>query len=76
MLRMLSAALAFLLVIPSGAPAMRYAKATDSSATFDLPRNLQFGVGTFRVWFASANYLIDLHPRTLFVSITVTLCGL
>jgi len=36
--------LAFLLVIPSGALVMRYAKATGSSAAFDLHRHLQFGV--------------------------------
>ena len=41
--------LAFLLVIPFGALVVRYAKATGSSAAFDLHRNLQFGVGMFRV---------------------------
>ena len=39
--------LAFLIVIPSGALVVRYAKATGSSAAFSLHRNLQFGVGTF-----------------------------
>ena len=39
--------LAFLIVIPSGALVVRYAKATDSSAAFSLHRNLQFGVGAF-----------------------------
>jgi hypothetical protein len=37
--------LAFLIVIPSGALVVRYAKATGSSAAFNLHRNLQFGVG-------------------------------
>lgn len=36
--------LAFLIVIPSGALVVRYAKATGSSAAFSLHRNLQFGV--------------------------------
>jgi hypothetical protein len=39
--------LAFLIVIPSGALVVRYAKATGSSAAFGLHRNLQFGVGAF-----------------------------
>ena len=39
--------LAFLIVIPSGALVVRYAKATGSSAAFSLHRNLQFGVGAF-----------------------------
>jgi hypothetical protein len=39
--------LAFLIVIPSGALVVRYAKATNSSAAFSLHRNLQFGVGAF-----------------------------
>ena len=38
---------AFLLVIPSGALVVRYAKLTGSPAAFDLHRNLQFGVGAF-----------------------------
>jgi len=38
---------AFLLVIPSGALVVRYAKVTGSSAAFDLHRKLQFGVGAF-----------------------------
>jgi len=38
---------AFLLVIPSGALVVRYAKLTGSSTAFDLHRNLQFGVGAF-----------------------------
>jgi hypothetical protein len=38
---------AFLVVIPSGALVVRYAKLTGSSAAFDLHRNLQFGVGAF-----------------------------
>jgi hypothetical protein len=41
--------LAFLLVIPFGALVVRYAKATGSSAAFDLHRHLQFGVGECRV---------------------------
>jgi len=39
--------LAFLIVIPSGSLVVRYAKATGSSAAFNLHRNLQFGVGAF-----------------------------
>ena len=39
--------LAFLIVIPSGALVVRYAKATGSSAAFSLHRYLQFGVGAF-----------------------------
>lgn len=39
--------LAFLVVIPSGAIVVRYAKATGSPAAFRLHRNLQFGVGAF-----------------------------
>jgi len=38
---------AFMLVIPSGALVVRYAKLTGSSAAFDLHRNLQLGVGAF-----------------------------
>jgi hypothetical protein len=38
---------AFLVVIPSGALVVRYAKATGSSAAFSLHRYLQFGVGAF-----------------------------
>ena len=38
---------AFLLVIPSGALVVRYAKLTGSSVAFDLHRILQFGVGAF-----------------------------
>jgi len=38
---------AFLLVIPSGALVVRYAKLTGSSTAFDLHRILQFGVGAF-----------------------------
>jgi hypothetical protein len=53
--------LAFLLVIPSGALVVRYAKATGSPAAFNLHRYLQFGVGRFFscFWFASwlLNYL-------------------
>ena len=41
--------LAFLLVIPSGALVVRYAKATGSAAAFDLHRYLQFGVGMCHV---------------------------
>ncbi len=41
--------LAFLIVIPSGALVVRYAKVTGSSTALDLHRNLQFGVGMFRV---------------------------
>lgn len=50
--------LAFLVVIPSGAIVVRYAKATGSSSAFSLHRNLQFGVGAFLcLWFVtSANY--------------------
>jgi hypothetical protein len=36
---------AFLLVIPSGALVVRYAKLAGSEAALDLHRNLQFGVG-------------------------------
>jgi hypothetical protein len=42
--------LAFLIVIPSGALVVRYAKATGSTAAFSLHRNLQFGVGAFCRW--------------------------
>jgi hypothetical protein len=38
---------AFLVVIPSGALVVQYAKLTGNSAAFDLHRNLQFGVGAF-----------------------------
>jgi hypothetical protein len=38
---------AFLVVIPSGALVVRYAKLTGNPAAFDLHRNLQFGVGAF-----------------------------
>lgn len=41
---------AFLLVIPSGALVMRFAKVTGSSAAINLHRNLQFGVGAFCVF--------------------------
>ena len=51
---------AFLLVIPSGALVVRYAKLTGSSAALDLHRNLQFGVGTF----ASGSFGI-VTPRSL-----------
>jgi hypothetical protein len=37
----------FLLVIPTGALVVRYAKLTGSPAAFNLHRNLQFGVGAF-----------------------------
>ena len=50
--------LAFLLVIPSGALVVRYAKATGSTAAFDLHRYLQFGVGMCRV-FGSRRPLIS-----------------
>lgn len=45
--------LAFLIVIPSGALVVRYAKATGSSAAFSLHRNLQFGVGASFVFGSS-----------------------
>ena len=45
--------LAFLIVIPSGALVVRYAKATGSSAAYTLHRNLQFGVGVFFVFGSS-----------------------
>lgn len=38
---------AFLLVIPSGALVVRYARLTGSSAAFTLHRNMQFGIGAF-----------------------------
>jgi hypothetical protein len=47
--------LAFLIVIPSGALVVRYAKATGSSAAFSLHRYLQFGVGAFFIfWFVAS----------------------
>ena len=73
--------LAFLIVIPSGALVVRYAKATGSSAAFSLHRNLQFGVGAcvFCLWFvAPTDYLpysrlccpfsSSSHPDFLFYS--------
>jgi hypothetical protein len=42
--------LAFFVVIPSGALVVRYAKATGSSAAFNLHRYLQIGVGECRVF--------------------------
>jgi hypothetical protein len=39
--------LAFLIVIPSGALVVRYAKATGSATAFSLHQYLQFGVGAF-----------------------------
>jgi hypothetical protein len=45
--------LAFLIVIPSGALVVRYAKATGSSAAFSLHRNLQFGVGAYSIFGSS-----------------------
>ena len=70
--------LAFLLVIPSGALVVRYAKATGSAAAFDLHRYLQFGVGMCRV-FASCRPLttwlcctvLPVH-HFVFVSVIVT----
>ena len=70
--------LAFLLVIPFGALVVRYAKATGSSAAFDLHRYLQFGVGELRVLVRVLllTYL-TYSPRILFVSVLVTFgCGL
>jgi hypothetical protein len=60
--------LAFLIVIPSGALVVRYAKATGSSAAFSLHRNLQFGVGAFSIFgsVASANYLT--YSRLCFIA--------
>ena len=75
--------LAFLVVIPSGALVVRYAKATGSSAAFSLHRNLQFGVGVCRfrllVRPASSDYLTYsptfvvrfLHHRGLYVGLFV-----
>jgi hypothetical protein len=62
--------LAFLIVIPSGALVVRYAKATGSSAAFTLHQNLQFGVGAFPIFgfVAFANFP-DLFS-TLFSFIT------
>jgi hypothetical protein len=40
---------AFLLVIPSGALVVQYARLANSEAAYDFHRNLQFGVGAFRV---------------------------
>jgi hypothetical protein len=51
--------LAFLIVIPSGALVVRYAKATGSSAAFRLHRNLQFGVGAYSI-FGSSRPLTNL----------------
>jgi hypothetical protein len=47
----------FLLVIPTGALVVRYAKLTGSSAAFDLHRNLQFGVGAFASGFRYASFV-------------------
>ena len=53
--------LAFLLVIPSGALVVRYARATGNPAAFNLHRNLQFGVGKFFVFLVRVplNYLTN-----------------
>lgn len=65
------------LLIPSGALVVQYAgyaKATGSSAKFDLHRYLQFGVGECRVLVRVVVLTcLTYSPRTLFVSIVVTL---
>jgi len=75
---------AFLLVIPSGALVVRYAKLTGSSAAFDLHRNLQFGVaGAFIVAGVLAYLLMDTHGSDLshklwgaaLVALYVVQCG-
>ena len=52
---------AFLLVIPSGALVVQYARLTNSEAAYDFHRNLQFGVGAF----ASKPYSNTMTPRSL-----------
>jgi hypothetical protein len=67
--------LAFLIVIPSGALVVRYAKATGSSAAFSLHRNLQFGVGAFFV-FGSSHPLtyLALLPNSCSFSSSLAVC--
>jgi len=75
---------AFLLVIPSGALVVRYAKLTGSSVAFDLHRILQFGVaGVFIVMGILAHLLMDTHGSDLshklwgagLVALYVVQCG-